>query len=74
MGKKLISYSISLSIQLTKVKSQVNNITYQRATNEKNYDTQKGESIMAGMKTVVNILGGKFDNIHPNFRYSYTLT
>ena len=58
MGKKLISYSISLSIQLTKFKSQVNNITYQRATNEKNYDTQKGESIMAGMKTVVTFWEG----------------
>ena len=54
MGSKFVRYSISLSIQKTKFKTQVNSITDQIGTNEKNYDTQKRVSMMAGMKTGAN--------------------
>lgn len=54
MGNKFVRYSISLSIQQTKFKTRANDITYQMGTNEKNYDIQKGVSMMVGVKTVAN--------------------
>lgn len=72
MGKKnLIRYSISRSAHQTRYKTQLNNITYQKVTNEKNYDIQKAEGTMARTKTAATFCKGNLTISIKNFNVLY---
>lgn len=69
--KNLIRYSISRSAHQTRYKTQLNNITYQKVTNEKNYDIQKGEDTMARIKTAATFCKGNLTMSIKNFNVLY---